>query len=67
MKLKQMIWKCKYMYNKYKRTQISADFENYKLLRNKIIGEICKSKQLHYDKLAENLRKDSIGQRDWWV
>ena len=42
------------------------DFENYKRIRNKVIAEVRKSKQLQVDKLADKLKTDDIGQRDWW-
>ena len=33
-------------------------------LRNKVIAEVRKSKQLQVDKLADKLKTDDIGQRD---
>ena len=64
--IKIMIRKRKRLYNKYKITKNIIDFENYKHLRNKVITEVRKSKQLQTDKLAEKLKNKDIGQRDWW-
>ena len=67
-----MIRKRKRIYNKYKKkkkkkkTKCNLDFENYKRIRNKVIAEVRKSKQLQVDKLADKLKTDDIGQRDWW-
>ena len=64
--IKIMIRKRKRLYNKYKITKNIIDFENYKHLRNKVIKEVRKSKQLQTDKLAEKLKNNDVGQRDWW-
>ena len=64
--IKIMIRKRKRLYNKYKITKNIIDFENYKHLRNKVKAEVRKSKQLQTDKLAEKLKNNDTGQRDWW-
>ena len=61
--IKIMIRKRKSLYNKYKITKNIIDFENYKHLRNKVIKEVSKSKQLQTDKLAEKLKNNDIGQK----
>ena len=42
------------------------DFVKYKIIRNTTINTIRKSKQLANDKLAENLRNNSLVPKDWW-
>ena len=64
--IKKMIRKRKRLYKQYKRSKCSADFENYKHLRNKTIAEIRQSKQLEIDKLAAKLRNNDIKPKDWW-
>ena len=59
-----MIRKRKRLYKKYKRSKCPADFENYNHLRNKIIAEIRKSKQLEIDKLSEKLRNNDITSKE---
>ncbi|MCG8116730.1 MAG: reverse transcriptase domain-containing protein, partial [Candidatus Thiodiazotropha endolucinida] len=64
--IKKMIRKRKRLYDKFKKSNRVVDFENYKQLRNKIIGEIRKSKKLQIEKLADKLRNEDVKQKDWW-
>ena len=58
--------KRKRFYDKYKRTKSSVDFENYKHIRNKVITEIRTSKDNDNNKLADKLKSNILGPKDWW-
>lgn len=64
--IKKLIRKRKRNFDKFKRTANPNDFERYKLARNKVTSEIRKSKKLQMDKLAEKLKSNTIGPKDWW-
>ena len=56
--------KRKRYFDKYKRTNNSADFERYKQIRNLVTSEVRKSRQLQTDKLANDLKTTSTGQKN---
>ena len=58
--------KRKRYFDKYKRTNNSADFERYKQIRNLVTSEVRKSRQLQTDKLANDLKTTPTGQKNWW-
>ena len=57
--------KRKRLYDKYKRTNNSVDFEIYKNARNKVTFEIRQSKQYQLDKITEKLKSNNLNQKDW--
>lgn len=64
--IKKLMRKRKCYYDKFKRTGNSNYFKRYKEVRNRVISEIRKSRKMQMDKLADNLKSDSLGPRDWW-
>ena len=64
--IKKLMRKRKRLYDKYKRTKSSTDFESYKQTRNKVTAAIRMAKVLETDKLAQKLRNDNINSKDWW-
>ena len=65
-RIKKLIRKRKRLYDKFKRTNKSADFETYKQFRNRVTYELRKSKQYENEKLAGKLKNDTLGPKDWW-
>ena len=64
--IKKLMRKRKRLYDKYKRTKSSVDFENYKHIRNKVITEIRRSKDNENNILADKLKSNILGPKDWW-
>ncbi|MCG8113032.1 MAG: reverse transcriptase domain-containing protein [Candidatus Thiodiazotropha taylori] len=64
--IKRLIRKKKRLYDKYKRTNRTNDFENYKQTRNRLTNEIRKSKNDDIRKLANRLENTNVGPKDWW-
>lgn len=64
--IKKMMRKRQRIYKKFKITKNNADFEEYKKIRNKITASIRKSKQNQTDKLADKLKNNDLGPKDWW-
>ena len=64
--IKRLMRKRKRLYDKYKRTNNSVDFETYKNARNKVTFEIRQSKQYQLQKLTEKLKSNDLNQKDWW-
>lgn len=64
--IKRLMRKRKRLYDKYKRTKNSVDFENYKNIRNKVTYEIRKAKKDQLEKLTEKLKSNDLSQKDWW-
>ena len=50
--IQKLMRRKKRLFDKYKRTNNLNDFERYKQVRNKVTGEIRKSKKLQLDKLS---------------
>ena len=63
--IKKLTRKRKRLFDKYKRTNNLNDFERYKQVRNKVTGEIRKSKKIQLDKLSDKLKNSSTGPKDW--
>ena len=61
-----MMRKRKRLHDKYKRSNNIVDFENFKLMRNRVTSEIRKSKHNQTHKLAQKLANDASGPKDWW-
>ena len=64
--IKRLMRKRKRLYDKYKRSKVNTDFENYKNVRNKVTYEIRKSKKYQIEKLTEKLESNNLNQKDWW-
>ena len=64
--IKKLMRKRKRLFDKYKRTNNLNDFERYKQVRNRVTGEIRKSKKIQLDKLSDKLKNSSTGPKDWW-
>ena len=72
---KKLMRKRKRLFDKYKKSKSSVDFESYKHVRNKVTDEIRKSKKAEVDNLAKKKKKkkkkkgnedNNINPKDWW-
>ena len=59
--------KRKRAYRKANRTNLPNDWKNFKILRNKVINMICKSKRNCNEITANKLKSNTISSRDWWT
>ena len=53
-------------YRKAKHTNIPANWERFRHLRNKVIKMIRKSKKLYTDNLSNKLKTCTLTSKDWW-
>ena len=53
-------------YRKAKHTNIPANWERFRHLRNKVIEMIRKSKKLYTDNLSNKLKTCTLTSKDWW-
>lgn len=64
--IKRLIRKKKRLYNKFKQTKSTNDFDKYKRTRNKLTNAIRKSKIDEVKQIATKLENPNIGPKDWW-
>ena len=49
-----------------KRTNLDFHWISFLQIGNRVIKMICDLKQLHYDKIIEKLRSNTLSTMDWW-
>ena len=64
--LRRLMRRRKRAYDKAKRSNSPNDWNAYKKLRNETISGLRKSKQSYSEKLANDLKSDSLKSSDWW-
>ena len=59
-------YKRKRAYKRAKRTNLDFHWREFKQIRNHVVKLIRDSKQLHYDKIAEKLKSNTLSTKHWW-
>ena len=64
--IRNLIRKRKRMFRKYKKTYDNNPRDKYKVIRNKVVNEIRKSKKEYFDKLEQLLSNESASSKIFW-
>ena len=55
------------MHKKAKRSNLKADWDNLRTLRNNVISKVRKRKLDYFDELTEKIsNQERFGSKDWW-
>ena len=64
--IRNLIRKRKRMFRKYKKTYVNDLRDKFKVIRNKVVNEIRKSKKEYFDKLEQLLSNESASSKVFW-